>query len=199
MGTEPRDFWDAQADTFDVEPDHGLGHPVTRAAWRRLLLEHLPASPADVVDLGCGTGTLSVLLAAEGFRVRGLDVAPAMVAAAVAKATSAGLEVEVEVTVGDAAAPPYAAGSCDVVLVRHVLWAMPDPRDAVRRWCALLRPAGQLVLIEGDWHTGSGLSAAACRELVAAHRSSVEVVPLPEAVYWGGPITDERYLLVSRS
>lgn len=197
MTDSARDYWNAEAATFDNEPDHGLRDPETRAAWRALLLEHLPPAPADVVDLGCGTGTLSVLLAEAGHRVRGLDVAPAMIEAAVVK--TAGAAVEVDFTVGDAAAPPYADGSCDVVLSRHVLWAMPDPADAVRRWCRLLRPGGRLVLVEGDWHTGTGLSAAACRELVVGHRSSVEVLPMPGAVYWGGPITDERYLVVSPS
>ncbi|MEJ7832256.1 MAG: class I SAM-dependent methyltransferase, partial [Nocardioides sp.] len=193
MTESARDYWNAEAATFDDEPDHGLRDPETRAAWRALLLAQLPAAPADLVDVGCGTGTVSVLLALEGHRVRGLDVAPAMLERAAAKAAEAG--VDIAFTVGDAAAPPYAAGSCDVVLSRHVLWAMPDPADAVRRWCRLLRPGGRLVLVEGDWHTGAGLSASAVASLVAEHHSSVEVVPLPEPVYWGGPITDERYLL----
>ena len=47
-----------------------------------MLLEHLPPAPARVADLGCGTGTLSVLLAEEGYRVDGLDLSPAMVALA---------------------------------------------------------------------------------------------------------------------
>ena len=55
--------WDAQADAFDQPADHGLRDPAVRQAWRELLVSHLPEPPARVADLGCGTGTLSVLLA----------------------------------------------------------------------------------------------------------------------------------------
>ena len=187
-------YWDAEAARFDDEPDHGLRDPATRAAWGALLEQHLPPAPSDVVDLGCGTGTLSLLLAEAGHRVRGLDYSPAMVAAARAKTAGAG----VEVLEGDAAEPPYAPGSCDVVLSRHVLWALPDPSAAIARWVALLRPGGRLLLVEGRWQTGAGISAAECERLVLAHRDQADVRLLPEDVYWGGPITDERYLLVSR-
>ena len=94
MARAAEDYWDQQAVTFDLEPDHGLLAPTTRAAWRRLLLEHLPPAPADVVDLGCGTGTLSVLLAQEGYRVQGLDSAGRMVEAARRKAAAAGVRAD---------------------------------------------------------------------------------------------------------
>jgi len=195
VGEADRAFWDALAATFDDEPDHGLGDDVTREAWRELLMAHLPAAPADVIDLGCGTGTLSVLLAHEGYRVRGLDFAESMLATAVAKAARAGLDIEFGR--GDAARPPYEAGSCDVVLSRHVLWALPDPSAALGEWVRLLRPGGRLVLVEGLWSTGSGISAAACEALLREHRSTVEVDVLSDPVYWGGAISDERYLAVS--
>ena len=80
--TEETGYWDSQAATFDHEPDHGLLDPRVRQAWQRLLLTELPAAPAAVADLGCGTGTLSVLLAAEGYAGTGLDFAPQMIRAA---------------------------------------------------------------------------------------------------------------------
>ena len=195
MTQSPREFWDDEAERFDDEPDHGLRDPATRAAWLRLLRHHLPRPPADICDLGCGTGSLSLLLAAAGHRVHGLDFSPAMVAKARAKAAAA--DVDVELRVGDASAPPYAAGSCDVVLSRHVLWALPDPAGALTAWSRLLRPGGRLLLVEGRWHTGGGITAAECERLVREHRAHVEVRHLTEEIYWGGPVSDERYLLVS--
>ena len=195
MSDSAPSYWDAQAATFDDEPDHGLRQPMVREAWRRLLLEHLPPAPADVIDVGCGTGTLSVLLAESGYRVRGLDFAAEMVAAATAKAAQA--SVTVTFMQGDAAAPPYEPASCDVVLCRHVLWAVPDPSTAMRRWCELLRPGGRLLLIEGRWSAGGGITAADSERLVRQHHSSVAVRHLDEPQLWGGPIEDQRYLVVS--
>ena len=121
--------------------------PQVRQAWRRLLVAELPAAPAVVADLGCGTGTLSVLLAAEGYAVTGLDFAPQMIRAARAKARAAGVSARFELS--DAAAPTLPAESFDVVLARHVLWAMPDADDALAAWLRLLLPGGLLLLSRG--------------------------------------------------
>lgn len=69
-------YWDSQAPTFDNQPDHGLRDARTREAWKHLLLPQLPPAPAVIADLGCGTGSLTVLMAAAGHTVTGLDIAP---------------------------------------------------------------------------------------------------------------------------
>jgi SAM-dependent methyltransferase len=189
-------YWDSQADTFDNEADHGLRDPRVRDAWRALLLAHLPPAPAAVADLGCGTGSLSVLLGAEGYAVTGLDFAPAMVRTARAKARAAG--VTARFVLSDAAAPNLPAGSFDVVLARHVLWAMRDTARTLAGWIRLLLPGGTLVLIEGRWSTGSGLTTAEAGRAVLRQRSDATITALDDPALWGGPVSDERYLLVSR-
>jgi SAM-dependent methyltransferase len=192
---EVRAYWDAEAAGFDEAADHGLRDPQVRGAWDRLLREHLPEEPVDVLDLGCGTGSLTVLLAEAGHRVHGVDLAPAMVAAARAKVAASGTTATVEV--GDASDPPGLAGATDVVLTRHVLWALPDPSAALARWVRLLRPGGRLLLVEGRWWTGGGLTAAETRQLLAPHATQVQTVPLTDPLLWGGPVEDERYLCVA--
>jgi ubiquinone/menaquinone biosynthesis C-methylase UbiE len=189
-------YWDAQADTFDDEPDHGLRAPATRQAWTELLGRYLPPPPSLVADLGCGSGTLSVLLAQAGHHVIGVDYAPRMLEAARRKATAA--SVRARFVVGDASAPPLPPERFDVVLSRHVLWAMPDPSAALTSWIRLLVPGGRLVLVEGRWHTGSGLTAEEAIALVSAAREEVQIEHLTDPVLWGGPRHDERYLIVSR-
>jgi len=186
------ELWNAEAVTFDEAADHGLADPACRAAWRDLLLEHLPEPPAKVADVGCGTGTLSLLLAEEGYAVDGVDFSPEMVRRA---QTEAGQLATF--TVGDAAAPPLADAAYDVVLSRHVLWAMPSPAAALDRWLALLRPGGRLLLVEGNWSTGAGLSAEETVALVGATGREAVLRRLPEAVFWGREISDDRYLVTS--
>ena len=99
----------------------------------------------------------------------------------------------------DASAPSLDDGSVDVVLCRHVLWALPDPAEVVARWVRLLRPAGRLVLVEGFWHTGAGLRAEETRALVLGARSECDVYPLDNVLLWGGLVSDERYLVTSVS
>ena len=184
--------WDREAATFDEPADHGLADPACRAAWRDLLVDALPPAPARVADLGCGTGTLSLLLAEQGHRVDAVDFSPEMVARARAKVGAVASVVQ-----GDASDPPLERGAYDVVLSRHVLWAMPSPAAALRRWIDLLTPRGRLVLVEGSWSTGAGLTAEETRVLVEATGRRATVRHLPDPVLWGREIADERYLVVS--
>ncbi|MDT9686835.1 class I SAM-dependent methyltransferase [Streptomyces sp. P9(2023)] len=208
-------YWDAAAAAFDDEPDHGLRADRTRGAWAALLDAWLPSGPADVLDVGCGTGSLSLLLARAGHRVTGIDLAPKMVEQARAKLTDAGFACRF--LPGDAMDPPTGAARFDVVLSRHLLWTLPDPEAALRAWVNRLRPGGRLVLVEGRWRESgqSGVPYVAGAEslpwnggigaddLAAAVRplvSRLRVEPLDGAAdddLWGKRVDDERYALIA--
>ncbi|MFI0818385.1 methyltransferase domain-containing protein [Streptomyces sp. NPDC021098] len=188
------DYWDAAAAGFDDEPDHGLRDPAVREAWARRLREWLPGRPSDVLDLGCGTGSLARLAAEQGHRVTGVDRSAGMAGRARAKLTG----TDATVLVGDAAAPPVGEGRFDVVLARHLLWLLPGQEAVLRRWARLLRPGGQLVLIEGRWGESDpvGLAAGDLLRMVEPLASRTHVEQLaPDAALWGRPVRDERYVL----
>ncbi|MFJ4716958.1 class I SAM-dependent methyltransferase [Streptomyces sp. NPDC088785] len=190
--------WDEAAATFDDEPDHGLRDPAVRAAWAERLDDWLPAGPAAVLDLGCGTGSLSLLAAERGHRVTGIDSAPRMLERARHKLA----DHDARFHLGSAAAPPVPPGAYDVVLVRHVLWALPGPEDVLRHWLTLLRPGGRLVLIEGVWGALDpvGIPADRVLDTLAPLVRTVRHTPLSQdARLWGGPVRDERYAVVALS
>ncbi|WP_157869322.1 class I SAM-dependent methyltransferase, partial [Streptomyces hirsutus] len=88
----------------------------------------------------------------------------------------------------------------DVVLVRHVLWTLPDPGRALRHWRGLLRPGGRLVLVEGVWGTVSpvGIPADLLTALLAplGGRTGVERLS-DDAALWGRDVDDERYAVIT--
>ncbi|MFD8914533.1 class I SAM-dependent methyltransferase [Streptomyces sp. NPDC059575] len=187
--------WDVMAASFDEEPDHGLRAPEVRAAWDARLRGWLPIPPADVLDLGCGTGSLALLAAEQGHRVTAVDSSPAMVE--LARAKLAGWDAAV--VRGDAAEPPVGAGSADVVLVRHVLWALPEPGKVLRRWRELLRPGGRFVLVEGVWGTvaPAGIPVGRLAALLEPVVRDVRVESLSgDPLLWGKAVDDERYVVV---
>jgi len=202
-------YWNDYAQAYDDEPDHGLGDPATREAWRVLLEHWLPAQRSDVADLACGTGSLTALVAAMGHRVRGVDLAGGMLERARAK--TAELAGQVTLTLGDVSDPPIAPARVDVILARHILWTLPDPQAALARWRLLLRPGGRFLLVEGRWwsvgdqgYTDEGrmpwAGGVRAVDLVAAIEPLVartEVVPLTDPALWGKQVADERYLLVA--
>ncbi|WP_433433747.1 class I SAM-dependent methyltransferase [Nonomuraea sp. CA-141351] len=163
-----------------------------------------------ILDVGCGTGSLSVLLAAAGHRLTGVDLAPQMIDQARAKLSAAGLSGRF--LVGDAAVPPTGEERFDMVLCRHVVWTLPDLRAALREWAGRLRPGGRLVLVEGRWgEVGSPYVAGAgslpwnggvrADDLAAAVRplaADLRIEPLGDDTdLWGGPVTDERYAIIA--
>src|SRR6476659_6093595 len=116
-----RDFWDADAATYDRSASHGLTDPVEAAAWRTALRRHLPPPPARVLDVGAGTGALSLLAAELGYTVTALDISAGMLAHATRKAAERGLDIAT--LVGPAEDPPE--GPFDAVIERHVTWTLP--------------------------------------------------------------------------
>ncbi|MES9540681.1 methyltransferase domain-containing protein [Actinomadura sp. NPDC000600] len=205
-------FWDAAADSFDEEADHGLRDPGVRAAWADRLRSWMPAAPARILDLGCGTGSVSLLLAEHGHLLVGVDLSARMIEVAQGKMRRH--RRQVMLLVGDAGDPPPQAGnSFDVVLTRHLIWTLPDPQTALRRWTSLLRPGGRLILIEGRWGAvdddmpytpgatplpwSGGVTAEHLSEAVRPLVRDLRTEPLDDPVLWGHPIDDERYALIA--
>jgi 2-polyprenyl-3-methyl-5-hydroxy-6-metoxy-1,4-benzoquinol methylase len=57
--------WNRRAAYFDEDFGHSIRTPAERAAWDRILDLMLPAAnPLEALDIGCGTGFLSLELAA---------------------------------------------------------------------------------------------------------------------------------------
>lgn len=190
-------YWDDLAGTFDDEPDHGLHAPAVREAWYKLLEEWVGGSQANVFDIGCGTGSLSLLLSQMGHRVTGADWSPAMLVRARAKTVT--VEGYTTFFAMDATEPALTAGCFDVVLCRHLLWALPDPERVLQSWAQLLAPGGRLVLIEGFWHTGGGLHAGEIVKALPPSLKDVQVQDLSrQPLLWGREITDERYCVIAR-
>ncbi|MGE3773888.1 MAG: class I SAM-dependent methyltransferase, partial [Gammaproteobacteria bacterium] len=79
-----------------------------------------------VLDVACGTGVVAVTAARLGARVRGLDLAPALLARARDNAEIAG--VAIDFVEGDVEALPHADGEFDVVLSQfgHMFGPRPD-------------------------------------------------------------------------
>jgi SAM-dependent methyltransferase len=114
------------------------------------LAPHLRAG-LDVLDVGCGPGTITVDLAgrvAPG-RVLGLDVSPHPLAEARALASREG--VAAEFAVGDVYALDLPDASFDVVHAHQVLQHLTDPVAAVREMARVCRPGGLVAVRDVDY------------------------------------------------
>ena len=101
-----------------------------------------------MLDVGAGTGALSLLAAELGYRVTALDLSDghAVEGSREGGANGAG---DRRSWSGRPTEPP--PGPFDAIMERHVVWTMPDPVAVLRAWREVVVPGGRLVLFEGVW------------------------------------------------
>lgn len=122
------------------------------ATFKRRLLEQAAAAPGSrVLDLGCGTGTLAIMVKRGQPRaaVVGLDADPAMLDRAHAKTAEAGFEIDFDR--GFSTELPYQDGSFDLVistLFFHHL-TPTEKRHTAGEVVRVLKPGGELHI--ADW------------------------------------------------
>ncbi len=177
-----------------------------RVAWlARLLLEALagaedrgdPAGGGDagrvVLDLGCGWGSLSLLLAAQGLTVLALDRDPRRLAHLAARARALGLEERVLPCLADAQSLPLGPAGLDGAVCGEVLEHLDDDRAALQGLAWALRPQapwlltvpagpGRLSALDRQVGHRRRYDAAALRALAVAAE-----LPVQRLQPWGFP------------
>jgi SAM-dependent methyltransferase len=137
-----------QQSPFPGYPRHDTLHALRARAERSAfaqLLDRAVAGDARIVEVGCGTGQMSLYLARADRRVVGADLARASLTLGAAQAARYGLE-RVRFVETDLQRPGLRPQSFDVVYSSGVLHHTPDPRASFARLARLARPGGIVVL-----------------------------------------------------
>ncbi|MGW1431228.1 class I SAM-dependent DNA methyltransferase [Streptomyces sp. NPDC001108] len=178
--------WDHRAENYDETPGNALTAEQA-AAWKSMLAEAFPARSGRLLDIGCGTGTYTLLCAELGFDVHGVDTSERMLARARRKALERRTgDVGPAVTFArlDAGNAEGLGGPYDAVFSRNVLWTVADPgrlaaavaahlaRDAV--WIAVEtiwdgRPNGDFREVGGELPGFGGWHPNVLRDIFARH------------------------------
>jgi SAM-dependent methyltransferase len=115
-----------------------------RSQFARLLDLAIPGD-ARVVEVGCGTGQMSLYLTTADRLVIGADITRASLELGAAAACRFGLR-QVQFVQTDLRRPALKAGAFDVVYCSGVLHHTPDPRASFAGIVRLARPGGLIVL-----------------------------------------------------
>ena len=123
---------------------HGALIPESAA---RQLVAGLPPGAA-LLDVGAGTGRVTLALTALGFRVIAVDPAQAMLEALRSKADG----VLTRLVRADGAQLPFPPGSFDAVVLSRVLYLVSDWRQVLREGSRVLEAGGHLL---HEWGNGT--------------------------------------------
>ena len=183
---------------FEALPRQGPGdEESTKKAFQTL--SGLPQSPA-ILDVGCGTGTQTLLLAklSQG-NITALDKHAPFIDILKHKARQAGLETKIQCIVGDMAAMNFPKERFDVIWSEGAAYNM-GLENALKSWNMLLKHKGYFVVSELVWfkeEVPQEISEYFAREypdmryyedVYAMIRSAgyelVDYFPLPSASWW---------------
>jgi SAM-dependent methyltransferase len=145
----------------------------------------LPIKPgAQLLDVACGAGQLSLIAARAGARVTGCDIASNWLVQARRSAAAEGLSVVFEE--GDAEALPYGNGTFDAVASLVGAMFAPRPERVAAELTRVCRPGG--IIAMANW-TGPGFVGQMFKT-IAKH---IAPSGMPSPVLWGDePTVRER-------
>ena len=133
-----KDVWDAMSRVYVLEVDPRLS-PITDGVARRAK----PHANMTILDLGCGTGSVALKLAAAGARVRAIDISQEMIRIASTRVGRAGFDIRVEE--GRAEHIPALDSSFDAVVASLSLMFVSDKAAAASEIARVLCSEGRFV------------------------------------------------------
>jgi trans-aconitate methyltransferase len=118
---------------------------------RDFILDAVSFQPRLVLDLGCGSGYATHLLAGltQCSQIVGLDNSERFIARAERNKTD-----RVSFYVHDVTSVPFPVGPCDLLYCRYLLTHLKHPFDTIEKWATQVESKGLLLLEEVEWiHT----------------------------------------------
>jgi SAM-dependent methyltransferase len=146
----------------------------------------LPVKPgAQLLDVACGAGQLSLIAARAGARVTGCDIATNSLAQARRGAAAEGLTVVFQE--GDAEALPYEDATFDVVVSLIGAMFAPRPELVAAELTRVCRPGG--IIAMANWTPGGFVG-----QMFKAIARHIAPSGMPSPLLWGEePVVRERF------
>ena len=142
-------YWEKRSDSFLVQKRQEL-HSAMAERWMKEIRGQLPeGKKLRILDVGCGAGFFSILLAKEGYQVTGIDLTPDMIKNARLLAEEE--KVSCEFQVMDAENPEFQEETFDVVISRNLTWTLPHVQHAYQEWIRVLKKGGILLNFDANY------------------------------------------------
>lgn len=143
-------YWDKRATGYNETNQSELSS-LKREVWKALILSQVQTDrPLNILDVGCGPGFFSIIMAEAGNQVTAVDSTRAMLDQAEKNAQEQGLHISfIE---SDAHNIAIEDASYDLVISRNLTWNLYEPVEAYKEWFRLLKPGGKLLNFDANWY-----------------------------------------------
>lgn len=115
------------AEEYDSKRFSGGGELIDRREKRAVLEAMDPVADKDILEIACGTGRFTALLAEQGADVVGLDISAPMLRQGRERAQTIGVADHLEFLRGDAGRLPFPDNAFDAVLAMRFFHLAPTP------------------------------------------------------------------------
>lgn len=142
-------YWEKRSESFLEQRRSELANPIAKR-WMKEIEKQIPAGRRlKILDVGCGAGFFSILLAKEGHEVLGIDLTPEMIENAIQLAEEENADCCFQVM--DAENPMFADETFDVVISRNLTWTLPNAEHAYGEWMRVLKTGGVLLNFDANY------------------------------------------------
>lgn len=146
-----RQYWNSRAEGYTLSNREELEDEHRIFLWEQQIRRALNGRICrHVLDVGCGPGFFSVLLARLGYEVTAVDYTENMLAEARKNAAHYGVDIDFRRM--DAQKLDFEDGIFDLVISRNVLWNLEQPEQAYREWLRVLQPNGTVMNFDGNFY-----------------------------------------------
>lgn len=145
-------YWQNRAKTYDdgVQEEIDHGH---KKDWQNLFSSYLPRDLTGkrVLDLGCGPGLFSLIMAENKAKVTAFDKSEKMLE--MAKKNLKDFKDQVVFVEGDCEEDIFEKESFDYILSRNLTWMLSFPSTTYMKWKSYLKKGGKLIIVDAAWYS----------------------------------------------
>ena len=119
--------------------------------WKHIILSNAPKKDIlKVLDIGCGPGEFSIIMAEDGHDVTGVDITDEMLKQASENAKK--YNVELSLKAMDVHNLEFEDDTFDLIISRNVTWNLTNPKKFFKECKRVLKNGGRMIYFDGNWY-----------------------------------------------
>lgn len=143
-----RNYWNMRAEGYSASNRTELESEAVQT-WMETIMRYAPEGESlSVLDIGCGPGFFSIIMAQNGHRVTSVDYSDEMLKQAMKNAEDYGVVIKCQRM--DAQNLEFEDESFDLIITRNVMWCLEQPERAYKEWLRVLRKGGKIINCDGN-------------------------------------------------